>query len=61
MLILEDKTGRNEKNIYEEIPIAKHFIIKGKVKQFYMLYIVLSIVLGYILGSFLLEFMTIHL
>lgn len=38
-----------------------HFIIKGKVKQFYMLYIVLSIVLGYILGSFLLEFMTIHL
>lgn len=38
-----------------------HFIVKGKVKQFYMLYIILSVVLGYLLGSFILEFMTIHL
>lgn len=39
----------------------EHFIVKGKVRQFYMLYIVLSVVLGYLLGSFILEFMTIHL
>ena len=38
-----------------------HFIVKGQVKQFYMLYIILSVVLGYLLGSFILEFMTIHL
>ena len=31
-----------------------HFIVKGKVKQFYMLYIILSVVLGYLLGSFIL-------
>lgn len=39
----------------------ENFILKGKIKQFYMLYIILSIVLGYLLGSFILEFMTIHL
>lgn len=38
-----------------------HFILKGKVRQFYLLYMILSLVLGYLLGSFLLEFMTIHL
>lgn len=38
-----------------------HFILKGKIRQFYLLYMILSLVLGYLLGSFLLEFMTIHL
>ena len=38
-----------------------HFILKGKIRQFYQLYMILSLVLGYLLGSFLLEFMTIHL
>lgn len=39
----------------------ENFILKGKVKRFYLLYIILSLVLGYLLGSFILEFMTIHL
>ncbi len=39
----------------------ENVILKGKIKQFYMLYIILSLVLGYLLGSFILEFMTIHL
>ena len=38
-----------------------HFILKGKIRQFYLLYMILSLVLWYLLGSFLLEFMTIHL
>ena len=38
-----------------------HFILKGKIRQFYLLYMILSLVLGYLLGSFLLEFITIHL
>lgn len=39
----------------------ENFILKGKVRQFYLFYIMLSVVLGYMFGSFLLEFMTIHL
>lgn len=39
----------------------ENIILKGKVKQFYLLYIILSVILGYLLGSFILEFMTIHL
>lgn len=39
----------------------ENFILKGKVKQFYLFYIIVSLVLGYLLGSFILEFMTIHL
>lgn len=39
----------------------ENFILKGKIKQFYMFYIVLSVSLGYLFGSFILEFMTIHL
>lgn len=39
----------------------EHFILKGKVRQFYLFYIIVSLALGYLVGSFLLEFMTIHL
>lgn len=39
----------------------ENFILKGKIRAFYMLYIILSLVLGYLLGSFILEFMTINL
>ncbi|WP_296877035.1 DUF1146 domain-containing protein [Thomasclavelia sp.] len=37
-----------------------HFIHKGKVREFYLFYLICSLVLGYLLGSFLLEFATIH-
>lgn len=39
----------------------EHFILKGKVKTFYLFYILISIALGYLVASFILEFMTIHL
>lgn len=39
----------------------EHFILKGKVRQFYLFYIIVSLALGYLVGSFMLEFMTIHL
>ena len=34
--------------------------LKGKLKQFYCLYIIVSLSLGYLLASFILDFVTIH-
>ena len=36
------------------------YILKGKLKQFYCLYIIVSLSLGYLLASFILDFVTIH-
>ena len=35
-------------------------ILKGKLVQFYIAFIILSISVGYLLASFILDFMTIH-
>lgn len=37
------------------------YISKGKLKEFYCLFLVLSIALGYLLASFILDFVTIHI
>ena len=36
------------------------YILKGKLKQSYCLYIIVSLSLGYLLASFILDFVTIH-
>ena len=36
------------------------YILKGKLKQFYCLYLVASVSLGYLFASFILDFVTIH-
>ena len=36
------------------------YILKGKLKHFYCLYIIVSLSLGYLLASFILDFVTIH-
>ena len=36
------------------------YILKGKLQQFYCLYIIVSLSLGYLLASFILDFVTIH-
>ena len=36
------------------------YILKGKLNQFYCLYIIVSFSLGYLLASFILDFVTIH-
>ena len=38
----------------------ENYILKGKLKQFYCLYIIVSLSLGYLLASFILDFVTIH-
>lgn len=35
-------------------------IRKGKVREFYLFFLIASLSLGYLLGSFILEFATIH-
>lgn len=37
------------------------YISKGKLKEFYCLFLVLSLSLGYLLASFILDFVTIHI
>ena len=36
------------------------YILKGKLKQFYCLYLVASVSLGYLFASFILDFVTIN-
>ena len=37
-----------------------NIIHKGKVREFYLFFLIVSLSLGYLLGSFILEFATIH-